>query len=360
VVTDAVAELMLADLGEIGVTGLALVPEAMRHVFSYGEPLLTPADFEGITIRTPTSETAFALFEALGALPDDFGGIGGGELSAAIADGRVDAMESSFGGFISDSPASRTAANVVPYPKANTLVVNSEVLGGLTGEQQEALLRAATETRDWAVTNNLDDVSRAATYCSDGGTIVTASPSDLAALQRAAQPVYADLERDPATARTIERIRELANAAGPGEPVTPCGAAAVATTSPATPTDAAAAVFPNGVFRAERSVDDLLAAGVDQLNAFDHDGTWTLTFDDGRVIIDNAGLCHGRYEVADERLTVTLGDDPACGDAVDEVLFSAGWQLEGDELQFVDVRSGHGYDVLIAALFGGAPFIRID
>jgi hypothetical protein len=29
-------------------------------------------------------------------------------------------------------------------------------------------------------------------------------------------------------------------------------------------------------------------------------------------------------------------------------------------LQFTDVRSGHGSDLLIAALFGGQPFTKID
>ena len=38
VVTDGIAEEMLAGLDAIGVTGLALVPEGLRHVFSFGDP----------------------------------------------------------------------------------------------------------------------------------------------------------------------------------------------------------------------------------------------------------------------------------------------------------------------------------
>jgi hypothetical protein len=41
------------------------------------------------------------------------------------------------------------------------------------------------------------------------------------------------------------------------------------------------------------------------------------------------------------------------------VLFSAGWRLIGDELTFVDVRSGHGSDALVRAVFGGGPWTRI-
>jgi hypothetical protein len=40
-------------------------------------------------------------------------------------------------------------------------------------------------------------------------------------------------------------------------------------------------------------------------------------------------------------------------------LFSASWTLQGDQLRFVEVRSGHGSDLLIETLFGGKPFIKI-
>ena len=38
-----------------GVTGLTLFPESLRHLFSFGEPMLTPADVKGRTIRAISS-----------------------------------------------------------------------------------------------------------------------------------------------------------------------------------------------------------------------------------------------------------------------------------------------------------------
>src|SRR5262245_22222579 len=42
VVADDVAGEMLAGLDAIGVTGFAVLPEGMRHVFSFGDPLVAP------------------------------------------------------------------------------------------------------------------------------------------------------------------------------------------------------------------------------------------------------------------------------------------------------------------------------
>jgi hypothetical protein len=58
---------MLAGLDGHGVKGLALIAEGLRHPFTFAEPFVTPADFAGKTIRTPRSESGYALFRALGA-----------------------------------------------------------------------------------------------------------------------------------------------------------------------------------------------------------------------------------------------------------------------------------------------------
>ena len=41
------AEEMLAGLDEIGLTGLALFPDALRHFFAFGDPILSLSDVDG-------------------------------------------------------------------------------------------------------------------------------------------------------------------------------------------------------------------------------------------------------------------------------------------------------------------------
>ena len=71
VVTAEVANQMLAGLGKADITGLALVPESLREIFSFGKPFLTVRDFKGATIRVPRSDTSSKVFKALGATADD-------------------------------------------------------------------------------------------------------------------------------------------------------------------------------------------------------------------------------------------------------------------------------------------------
>ena len=121
IVTDAeLTADMLAGLDGAGITGLALLPESLRHVFSFGEPLLTPDDFAGTIIRAPYSATTYALFEALGATGTD---LVGGEFDEGIADGSVAGAESAFARATALPGDELTTAtgNVTPYPNVNTL-----------------------------------------------------------------------------------------------------------------------------------------------------------------------------------------------------------------------------------------------
>jgi TRAP-type C4-dicarboxylate transport system substrate-binding protein len=89
------ADEMLAGLDEAGVVGLALVPEALRHPVGFDRPLASPADFRGAALRVPVSETSYALFRSLGAVPRD---LDGDEFTRAVQDRSVRGTEASYGG----------------------------------------------------------------------------------------------------------------------------------------------------------------------------------------------------------------------------------------------------------------------
>ena len=81
---DLVGQVVKADMankGSLGSTrmeslGLALVPESLREVFSFGKPFLSPSDVKGTTVRTPTSDMSSQVFKALGATTNDLAGPG--------------------------------------------------------------------------------------------------------------------------------------------------------------------------------------------------------------------------------------------------------------------------------------------
>jgi TRAP-type C4-dicarboxylate transport system substrate-binding protein len=354
IVAGELAGEMLAGLDQVGVTGLALMPESLRHLFAFGKPPLAVSDFDGLLVRAPRSDTTYALFEALGALPDDFAG--DDSFDAAVQAGEVVAAESSYV-LAGTLPGQLTAVgNLALFPKVNSLVINSDRHERLADDHRAILADAARRTVDWAIGHALSTNEGAEQFCNNGGRIVLASQTYIDDLEGAVEPVYAELEQDAATKALIDHIRDLRQDVVSEETVAPCGPVA-ADASPDPTLDGSE--FPEGTYRMEMTADFLMDAGVDRPTAFNHAGIWTLTFRDGQII--DPTCPGGTYSVTEDRVTFQMGPTgEGCGTAAGKVLFSARWTLDGDQLRFLDVQSGHGSDLLIEALFGGKPFTKID
>jgi TRAP-type C4-dicarboxylate transport system substrate-binding protein len=351
VVADELADELLAGLSEVGVTGLALLPESLRHIFAFNEAPLMVSKFDGIMVRAPRSDTTYATFETLGAAPSD----DDDKVDAAISNGELVVAEGSFV-LAGTLMASTTAVGNLPlFPKINSLVMNTARYDALSEDQQAILREAARYARDGSIDELPGTADSAQEYCANGGRIVLAAEADLGGFTNAAAPVYRDLERDPATKLQIEAIRALKEELSAADATVPaCGPVAAS----ASPKPGSAGDFPDGVYRMEMTAEFLEEAGIDRPTAVNHAGIWTLFFEDGRF---REGDCPGTYSVEGDRVTITLGSSgDSCGSAAGQVLFSAGWTLTGDQLQFTEVESGHGFDLLIRTLFGGRPFTKIE
>jgi TRAP-type C4-dicarboxylate transport system substrate-binding protein len=332
VVTSDLAEEMLAGLDDAGVVGLALLPENLRHPFAFGEPLLSPDDYAGALIRAPRSDVAYALFEALGARPDD---LPGDAFGMALENGSVAAAESAFE--LAGSLPQQTVAtgNITFFPKVNSLVINADVHRGLDAGERDIIERAAERTRAWAVDATPSDVEAARTWCNHHG-IVLASDPDLAALERATAPVYAELERDSQTKRLIARIRELKSELAVSA-VEPCSARAQ---SSARPTDTAGLI---GVWRTHPTYEEGIAAGLPAGVAEGEMGVQTIRMEAGTYewtwqARNGKHVCPGRYEVAGD--VVTFTDVGPC-----QALWEARFRLVGDEIRWSAVKSHAGEPV---------------
>ena len=357
IVSGDLADEMLAGLDETGVTGLALLPEDMRYLFAFGEPVRSLADIEGATIRVPRSDTAYAIFEALGAKPDDLGGPGD-LFPKGVVSGDVRAADSSYA-LAPTLPGPTTATgNVTLYPKVNSLVVNADVFDDLSDEQQETLRAAAAATRDWAVERAPSEAEALrAEFCRvEGGRVVLASDADVAAFEQATQPVYDDLERDEATAALIERIRDIKEELPPAAPVTPCEPSGGELAPPVEGDESAAPDYPEGVYRAEITEDDLrnYFPEITDRDLESNHGTFTCTIADGRFSCDQRppgyiDTYEGRYEVAGDRITfylAWLNDLPA----------TFTWRFDGDS---IDLDTVGDIPPVLAATFTAHPWAKI-
>lgn len=193
---------MLAGLKDAGVTGLALLPEGPRVLFSFNSPILRLADIKGMVVRAPLSATTFAVLESLGAVPRD---LAEQEFGEGVETGTVGGAESSMA-YASNLPGAKTrtgraiaTGNLVVHSKISTLVINDKARTALSAEEQRILQEAADSTRDWASALLSPLAAEARRYCEGGGKVVMAADQDLTAFRDAAAPVYGVLEQDADT-----------------------------------------------------------------------------------------------------------------------------------------------------------------
>jgi TRAP-type transport system periplasmic protein len=318
---------LLAGLDDAGITGLALLPESLRHVFSFSEPLLSPDDFAGTIIRAPYSATTYALIEALGATGAD---LVGSEFDEGISDGSVGGAESAFARAMSLPGAELATAtgNVTPYANVNSLVINTEASEGLSSDQQAVLREAAALTLDAILSGLVDEATAAAQFCAAGGAIVLAGEDDLAALAAAAQPVLDELMSDESTAALIERIGALKADLPVLESVAACERPAAS--DAVTPTSEVAATpsatIPSGTYRRTVNRADAEALGIDEsfiateigpdneldvAFVFADDGRWTQLADySGTGVLESGDF--GTYTYDDAGRLVTTSNNTGC------------------------------------------------
>jgi TRAP-type C4-dicarboxylate transport system substrate-binding protein len=258
VISSHVADDLMAGLGAANVHGLGLFPEGLRHPFGTRKALVGPADYDGKTLRAPTSKTTGAIFAALG---------------ASVNDDEVDphehaAAESSY---VLD-PNGTATGNVTFYPKVNSLVISDKAYDALSEQQRDTLTKAAAQTRDWAIDRSPTDTEAAQAWCHGGRSIVLASQPQLAALRQAAAPVTQQLERNAGTARLIAAIRDLGQGVSAPAPAA-CGASS---------RDGADNARINGVYRFTISDGQLREHGItDAADIAENHGTFTVTIKDG-------------------------------------------------------------------------------
>ena len=326
---------MLAGLERAGVVGLALLPDVLEHPFGPDRPLLGPDDYAGGVIPGTKTRPYTTVLGALGATVEQ-----GQGLDRRRHIGGVGGYNQQGSGIFT--------GNVTFFPKTNALAINARAYERLDADARSVLSEAAAATRDWAIATTPTDPERARSYCTrndaTGRAIALASRSDVAALQAAVAPVYAEFERDAATKRMIARIRALKGRVGnePGPPA-PCrDKEAVIVSDAARPTAAL-----DGVYRFDVTAAELRAVGVAATEAIDaFEGVYTFTLAGGEYCFEQIspkpqspnpyfvpGDC-GTYAVDGKRFFLN---------------FAAGgpaewrWGRTGDgALEFAVVRSGSG------------------
>jgi TRAP-type C4-dicarboxylate transport system substrate-binding protein len=325
---------MLAGTNKLGLVGLAVLPTQLRKPLGVSRPLVTVKDYRGARIGVREGEIAKATFTALGATPVPT--IPGKPLNG------LDGIELTFGAIKgNEQHAKAVTSNVTFWPRPMTLVINQKTFASLTPSQQEALQAAGSAVLsrqlDFTQARSAEDEG---VLCRRGLRFVQASNQDLAALRRAVQPVYDQLEANAETKSFLQRIlamkHETRAAATPDNPnCSPSSATTGGANQPATALDG---VYQTSFTREELAKSPLLtdAGEINDQNW----GDFTLTFDHGRVTftqrndLDNYSTS-GTYTLDGKAITLKFTEGGNAGET-----FVGPWSLYRDVLTFGRDASG--------------------
>lgn len=276
---------MLRGLAPLGLVGLGILPGPLRHPVAAARQLLGPSDYSGLRIGVQQSLVASATMRALGATAVWFPALGPVTGLGGVEQSIANLQDAAY------NPVRRyVTGNVVLWPRPLVLFANGKKFATLTAAQQRILRDAVTD--DIAAETTFvrgTELTAIANFCRNGQLrFVTASPANRADLRRAVQPVYNQMEREPATSREIAQIEAMRPHVAP-EPAPRC---------PREVTIHAAASQLDGVWKFTITLAQLAAAGAQDSELIPANyGEWTVVISHGRFawVTDNPPTCVWAY-----------------------------------------------------------------
>jgi TRAP-type C4-dicarboxylate transport system substrate-binding protein len=325
---------MLAGVRRRGVVGLALLPGPVRMPFGYTRPLVKRNDYRGFRMGVYPGGVETATLRRLGSTTRDYLSLGGASREGAILNfGAVAGGEGYRGKTI--------ATNVVFWTRPETVVMNREAFQSLSPHQRQVLGDAARD----AVSGRLSAVERLekdalASICQRKlARLVTAPASDVASLQAAVRPVYAQLEQDAATRELLAEIRALvAGQAAGNDEARDCP-----------PRSSAASATLEGAWASRATRAELLASGASHAEAATYAGPGTLELNAGRWRFrgDHTDVT-GTYLVDGDVLRLTMltcSSNPCSPGAISEYV----WSVYRDRLSLTPHPGGSSWPRLVVA-----------
>jgi TRAP-type C4-dicarboxylate transport system substrate-binding protein len=319
---------MLAGLDRADVVGLALLPGPLRRPLGVTRALTGARDYRGAAIGIKYGGVARAALAALGARAKGYTleSWRGARLDGAELDARTIEQNRL------DEGASALTANVVLWPRPQTVFAAREAFARLTSAQQEILRRAGRATRESELARvRREQRDALEVLCARSpDLLVDATAANLAGLREAVSPVYAELERDAGTRARIASIRRLRDGAH-GPEALRCPAAA-----PASPAEL------EGTWATNATAGELLAAGASAPEAATYAGSTTLSLaGSGWVARGERATVSGTYAVDGSVLRLTMRtctSNPCSPGTTTEYA----WRVDGGALSLAR-RPGHEF-----------------
>jgi tripartite ATP-independent transporter DctP family solute receptor len=198
---------ILGSFEPFGFVGLAFYDSGARSVYNSVRPIRSIADMKGLRLRVQQSELMSDMIKALGAEPVE---LPYGQVRTGLATKLIDGAENNWPSFVTTDhykyAGNYTLTEHTMSPEV--LVMSRKAWDSLSPEDRAIFREAALQSSHFmrARWRDLEEQSRRQAE-SAGVTIVT--DFDRKPFEAAMAPIYAKVQRDPAAAQLIERIRKV-------------------------------------------------------------------------------------------------------------------------------------------------------
>ena len=192
-----------------GYLPLAMWENGFRHITNNVRPIDTPADLQGLKIRTPNSSWRVAMFSEYGANPTPmaFSELFVG-LQTGVVDGQENPLTNVAGAKLNEVQTYLSMTGHVYTPAYPT--VGAQVFAKLDPEVQRILRETAREVALWARETGASDDARLRDELAAAGMKVNVA--DHKAFFDASAPLYDKFSAEvEGGAALIERVRTIAN-----------------------------------------------------------------------------------------------------------------------------------------------------
>lgn len=196
---------LLKQLEDIGIVGLAFWENGYRQLTNSQTAVETPADVEGLKIRTMENPMHLAAWKEMGANPTP---MAFGELFSAMQQGVVDGQENPWGtiylqNFFEVQDYTTDTGHVYsPF----VLMISKQFYDKLPSDLQDVVYEAAQEAKDHNRRTNRAMNAEYLEKLKDVMNVTILTPEQKAAFQEAVQPVY-DQFKDEIGADLVEEVQ---------------------------------------------------------------------------------------------------------------------------------------------------------
>jgi TRAP-type C4-dicarboxylate transport system substrate-binding protein len=210
VATGVAGEMMMRQLRDTDIEGLAMLPGPEQFPMASGAPLLDIADWAGKTIEygpvdNPDSVAALTI-STFCATPSADGSTPVPDVvSGGVQAATANPADLVAGGATAEGPF--LTANLPLWPQMSAIVINRDVFERLSTRQNGFIEAAVERAQDLAMTPP-DVTTPVAEACTAGVRFGIASADQVAAYMAAVEPIYAQLKADKEEGKIFEAIEE--------------------------------------------------------------------------------------------------------------------------------------------------------